>query len=179
MGRRGFTLAELMAVVSIVSILAVLAIYGVRKYIANSKTTEARNSLGMISKNAAIAFEHESSGSVDLTPGLTSNITRALCPTSSLIPSSGAPRAVKYQSAAAEWDSNAGWKCLRFTMQEPQYFAYRYSPSDTTQATGAYVATAQGDLDGNGSTSQFSIAGKVQDGVLTAAPSIGEVNPEE
>ena len=51
--QRGFTLIELMIVVAIVGVLAVLAIYGVRKYIANSKTTEARNSLGQIAKDQA------------------------------------------------------------------------------------------------------------------------------
>src|SRR3954454_19415051 len=60
MKKRGFTLVELMIVVAIVGVLAVLAIYGVRKYIANSKTTEARNSLGQISKDASTAYEKES-----------------------------------------------------------------------------------------------------------------------
>src|ERR1700683_4815915 len=40
-------------------VFAVLGIYGVRKYIANAKTAEARNSLGAIGKDAAMAFERE------------------------------------------------------------------------------------------------------------------------
>ena len=54
---RGFTLVELMIVVVIIGILASLAIYGVNKYIASSKSAEARLGIGAISKGSVAAFE--------------------------------------------------------------------------------------------------------------------------
>src|SRR6188472_1780518 len=75
----GFTLVELMIVVAIVGVLAVLAVYGVRKYLANAKTAEARNSLGQIGKDAVTAYEKEGMNGSVLTQGSSTDILRSMC----------------------------------------------------------------------------------------------------
>jgi type IV pilus assembly protein PilA len=64
--RAGFTLVELMIVVTIVGVLATLGSYGVRGYIANAKSAEARNSIGQMAKDAYTSFQKESMASATL-----------------------------------------------------------------------------------------------------------------
>jgi type IV pilus assembly protein PilA len=179
----GFTLVELMIVVAIVGVLAVLAVYGVRKYIANAKTAEAKNSLGQMGKDAVTAFEGEKITDAVLAEGSSAAILRQLCASSSVHVPGGAPAGAKYQSTKADWSnandvaSNAGFPCLRFEMTQPQYYSYFYGSSGPT---GNFSATANGDLNGDGVASTFSMNGGVNtSGRATLAPSIGEVSPEE
>jgi type IV pilus assembly protein PilA len=185
--KAGFTLVELMIVVAIIGILAVLAIYGVRKYIANAKTAEAKNSIGQIQKDAVAAFEGERMNATVLTVGTSTAIVRQMCAKSTAtVPAAPASiKGQKYQSNKADWSNptdvlaNAGFPCLHFEMTAPQYYMYDYQVTGSSSEGDSFTAIAQGDLNGDGTLSTFRTGGKIQEGRLTAAPSIEEISPEE
>jgi hypothetical protein len=57
---------------------------------------------------------------------------------------------------------------------------YNYTSDATATTIGANMsASANGDLDGNGTLSTFELLGAVTAGQLRLAPSISETSPEE
>jgi type IV pilus assembly protein PilA len=148
----------------VMPIFSVLAVYGVRKYLANAKNAEARNTLGQIARRAAAGYE----------------TSHSLCPSASRpVPANPAHvRGVKYQSARGDWDvdraRNAGFACLQFSLDQPQYYQYSYVSTPS-----GFEATAHGDLNGDGNVSTFIVRGQVAGGTLTIAPRIEEIAPEE
>jgi type IV pilus assembly protein PilA len=189
---RGFTLVELMIVVAIVGILAALAIYGVRKYMSNAKSAEARNSIGQMGKDAITAYFKEGMEATVIKLGSSTSVVNQLCSGAAVeaVPAGGnitqgtmpaQIKAKKYQSTPSEWST---WDCLHFSMNDPQYYQYDYvSPGGPTTGT-TFTCQAAGDLNGDGQGSLFTMSGAIQadaKGVVTAtlAPNMTEDKQDE
>ncbi len=176
---RGFTLVELMIVVAIIGVLAALAIYGVRRYLAASKTAEAKQNIGAIMTAALHAYDSETSYSENAAEGSESQATtRGGCDSATPVPAT-VPKGKKYQPRGQDGvdfqSGNAlqGWKCLAFSLNQPIYYQYHYSfeqtvvaPNSPTKCSMQCVGLlgAIGDLDGDGNVSRFQAIGFVTKG---------------
>jgi hypothetical protein len=148
-------------------VLPAVAIYGVRRYLASSKASEAKNTVGAIARGAAAAYEREHA----------SGETHQLCKSAAPVPSF-VPAAKKYQPKVTEGedfetgDETTGWKCLKFAMTMPHYYQYGYTqggPYKGPEVGGpdpgkdGFEAWAVGDLDGDGVTSLFTVTGTIDE----------------
>jgi type IV pilus assembly protein PilA len=141
-------------------VMATLAIYGVRKYISNAKTAEAVNSLRQIDVDAVAAFDKGE-------PDRRGTITKHMCRSASApVPATMALiKGAKYQSSAADWNAdqatNSGFYCLKFSMESPQYFRYRYVVTGGSNPGDTFVAEADGDLAGDGNITSLRTTGEI------------------
>jgi hypothetical protein len=141
-----------------------------------------RNSLGQVAKDAATAAEREKGSMAIIAVGGTSSLMRAFCSSAAAAVPTFVPAAQKYQSAAADWNAGAndtGRQCLKFSLEEPQYYQYWYSSGDVSASTGNFNATANGDLNGNSILSTFTVSGLAFSGAIAISPNIQETYPEE
>ena len=143
---QAFSLLELMAVVTIIGILASVAIPVMGKYLKKSKTGEASMNLRKI-YDGEVAYYQEEITLANGTVAQKQFVQVAQTP-------SGLPGRDK---RVGDWST---WEALKFSSDSPVLYVYE------TEITGvgvdsAFTARAQGDVDGDTSTSLFERVGSV------------------
>jgi prepilin-type N-terminal cleavage/methylation domain-containing protein len=152
--REGFTLIELMIVVSILGILAAIAIPAFTAYVARAKTSEASANLNQMFQGTASYYSGDLSRK-----GIGSTVT-GYCTIGNAGPSPTTPTAAKTKFVA---DSN--FRAINFFISDYVYFSYGISAGGTTSVCGhgrntnaIYTYYANGDLDGDSTLSTFEMA---------------------
>jgi hypothetical protein len=142
--------------------LAAAAFHGAHRYARNAKVAEARNTLGAIARGAVAAYERESMDNV-----------HRLCDSAPPVPRRVMAGSTYAPSAAADadfetGDDRSGWHCLRFTMRSAIRYQYEYRRGGPYKGPprggpdpgpAGFEVSAEGDLDGDGETSLFTITG--------------------
>jgi hypothetical protein len=122
-----------------------------------SKQAEAINTLRFLERSMVASHERESAAG-----------SHRLCPSAPPVPER-VPSGEKYTPHAEDYQ-HPGWSCLGFSMTTPQRYQYEvrvggpykgparggYDPGPN-----GYEISAEGDLDGDGKTSLFTVVGEL------------------
>lgn len=147
--------------VPVIGIFAWLAISGMNKYLRAAKESEAKVTTASIYRAAENAFEREG----------------RLCGSSTQAPRE-VPSGRKIQPGADEFetgDAETGWRCLRFAISTPSYYAYSYELIGTDR----FKVVAKGDLDGDGEQSSYVLEGRVAGERVGPMPQLEIINEGE
>lgn len=143
-----------MVVVAIVGFLAAVAIPSFMKYIAKSKSTEAKEGVKKIFNGAKAYFANNPN------PGVNPIPTQLPAPNEPTTPALGTccVDGGKCRPIAANWETPV-WIALSFSMNDNHNYMYSYelTPDEFT----GFTARANGDLDCDGVYSTFEMIGVI------------------
>jgi hypothetical protein len=152
---------------------ASLSILGVNRYIRKAKSAEARNYLGILARSVVAAYERERLDA----KGTVHKLCKSATPVPAVVPA-----AKKYMPSDtpgedfSRGDASTGWACLGFDSLGPVYYQYDYRAGGNYKGPkrggpnpgkDGFEVSAEGDLDGDGTTSLFTRTGKIEKGTLT------------
>lgn len=141
--KKGFTLIEMMIVIAIIALLATIAIPNYVGFRKKAMTSEAKSNLGTL-RTLEEAYQADQQ-------------TYLVCAAE---PAAGIPAGV-----TTTWGGNANFDDIGFELKGNIRYQYAVAAGGAGIAT-SFSATAQGDLDGDGTPSTFTMT---EDGVLTEA----------
>jgi type IV pilus assembly protein PilA len=136
--RKGFTLVELMIVVAIIGILAAIAIPNFLQFRLKAKTSEAKSNLGAI-RSTEVAYFAEWNVYVG-----------------NQAPTPIANRAGDDQKR--QWDKTTRFSIIGFAPEGMVYFSYAMDGNDWPSSTEGFDVHAYGDLDKDGTISDFWVS---------------------
>jgi hypothetical protein len=161
--RPRYALQHLFVIAFAILVAAGLALmtWGMKKRQRDVRAAEAKNTLGSIGKDIAIAYLRDHEPCPDGAP-IPRNLERV----------QGQP----YASRLEEWRDDPGWKCIQFERREPQHYQYRFETSGDL-----VTISATGDYDGNCVSSSYVHTGHIdrERRTLRLDPMIRETNPGE
>ncbi|TNE49058.1 MAG: prepilin-type N-terminal cleavage/methylation domain-containing protein [Deltaproteobacteria bacterium] len=151
---KGFTLVELMIVVVVLGVLASVAVQSYRRFILQSKTSEASINLKQI-VNGEIIYYSETH--MDKNEKLLPRQFLSLKATPDEDP---CPQGVsRYKASTSIWKTN-GWDSIQFAIHNSHYYQYKVESSGIkTNAT--FTASARGNIDCDSTFSTFRVMANI------------------
>ena len=150
--RAGFTLLELMLVVTILGLLAAAAVPSYVRYLRRMQTSEATLMLRKVFDGAAVYFAAQPA---DIGGDQLQHQFPVSAPPMPAITEIGTERV-----RVTSWDGSPTWDALHFSMADPHYYAYQFDASGFDNDA-QFTASAFGNLDGDDTFSTFVRFGSV------------------